>query len=143
VASLGIAMAYVDARYLRIPNSIIVLLLAAFGWGAALLWPQERSLLSAATGLALLAVCFAAFAVDWLPGGDAKALSASALLIAPTAWVPVLICLWLMTLFLLLVLGLGLRARRGASAAHGPRPNYPFGVPIGLTLTAYAILLGP
>jgi len=131
VAVLGLVMAISDARSATIPNLVPVGLLVLYGIGAAFLFPLDRSLTSGLAGAVLLVVAFALFALGLLPGGDGKALAASALVISPADWLSVILAVWLLTVFFLL-------ARR--LAGHPFTDPFPFGVPLGVALAAHALL---
>lgn len=134
VAALALGMALNDARRFEVPNSIPAGLAALFLLAAISIFPSERSLISAATGAAVFTVGFGLFIADLLPGGDAKALAAAALIVAPWDWVTVLIAFWLMTLFFGLVL---------LFQGRGKKSRFPMGLPIGLTLAGYALSTPP
>jgi prepilin peptidase CpaA len=142
---LGLAMAFHDARSLSIPNWIPALLLPLFLAAAVFFYPLERSVLAGLTGAAVLLGGFAMFLLKVLPGGDAKALAAASLFVAPTDWVMLLLSV---PVLVALTSALVIIERRRAGVRMvldeaREKSGFPLGVPIGLALAAYAILFGP
>lgn len=127
VVGFGLAMAASDAHRRRVPNTIPACLVLLFAAAAVWFFPSERSIISAAIGLAVLCIGFLLFVWAALPGGDAKALAASATLISPADWFAVLAAFWLLTLVLAL-----------AQFAIRRNGSFPLGVPIGVTVAAYS-----
>ncbi|SNS45081.1 prepilin peptidase [Tropicimonas sediminicola] len=133
-APLMLWMAYGDLRYMRIPNRLVGALVLIFVLSVPFL-PVESSMERLVAALFVLAVCFAAFAVGFFGGGDAKALAAMMLLIPPGT-----LNLFGLVLSVSIVLGLGLvltlRAAPGAQQARWvalrARGMFPMGVSIAM-----------
>ncbi len=147
---LLVVAALKDVVSFTIPNWISAALLAAFplaAWSAGLGWGEVAQ--HAAVGGVALVVGMGLFALNWIGGGDAKMLSASALWLGPVAVAPYL--LWTALVGGALAVGL-VMARKAAAQmpamAGGPKwvgaLLSPKGdVPYGVALCVGALLAFP
>jgi prepilin peptidase CpaA len=146
--ALLIAAAVSDLLTMTIPNRISLLLVGGFVMAAlAVGYPSEQILLSLAGALIVLACGFAAFALGWVGGGDAKLAAAASL------W------LGLHSIFeylLLATVGGGLLTIALLTMRSIPLPAFALGwdwltrlhdrktgVPYGIALAGAALLLYP
>lgn len=126
-----------DAVTLRIPNALIVYLLAGYAATVALTAPGWTHLAaSAAVGLAVLAAGGLLFARGWMGGGDVKLLAVTALWLGPAA-TPALMLLTaiaggVLTLMLVACRALGAHRLVGdrIAALHPPMDRVPYGIAI-------------
>lgn len=136
-----------DALSLRIPNALIVYLLAGYAANVALLRPDWADLAAnAAVGIAVLAGGALLFARGWMGGGDVKLLAVSALWLGPAA-TPAFLLLTamaggLLTLALITIHALGAHRRLGdrVAALRAPMDRVPYGIAIATAAVAAGVL---
>ncbi|WP_104017264.1 A24 family peptidase [Roseovarius nitratireducens] len=136
-----------DAVTLRIPNALILYLLAGYAATAALTGPGWADLAaSAAVGIAILAGGALLFARGWMGGGDVKLLAVTALWLEPAA-MPAFLLLTamaggLLTLALVICRALGAHRLAGDrfAALRAPMDRVPYGIAIAAAAIAVAFL---
>lgn len=84
ISPLLIYMGYSDLRYMRIPNRLVLAMLAAFAIMAPFL-PRDALLDRLLVATCVFGVGFVAFAFRLFGGGDVKALAALTLFVPPPA----------------------------------------------------------
>ena len=140
---VALAVAIFDLRYMEIPNRLTV---GAFALFAALVFttlPLDDALWRLGGAGLTLAVCFAMFATGAMGGGDAKAATAFAMLIAPVDAGVVLIMLSVIAIAsLCVIVTLKKVAFSGGQwAVWRAERRFPYGVALGLTLIVYLALV--
>ncbi|MEI4233537.1 A24 family peptidase [Roseovarius sp. D22-M7] len=146
IAGQGIAAAN-DAVRMRIPNALILYLLAGAALAATLSPPGWLDLAArTAVGLAILGGGLALFARGWMGGGDVKLLAVTALWLGPAATPGLLILTALgggvLTLALVAArsLGAGRLAGHRIAALRDPMDRVPYGIAIAAAAIAAALL---
>ncbi len=143
--------AWFDLKHLRIPNGLVLAVLAVFL--VAGLWglPLETFLWRLGAGLAVLVAGFALFAAGLIGGGDAKMAAALAPFVAWADVPPLLVLYTVVTIVLLLVLRLAMQlARHGETGWRAidqyKRPArervFPMGLIFAITITLYLLAEG-
>ncbi len=145
---LMLLTAWFDLKHLRIPNALVLAVLAVFV--VAGLWglPLEAFFWRLGAGAAVLAAGFLVFAAGLIGGGDAKMAAA----LAPfVAWddLPTLLVLYtVVTLVLLLVLRLAMQLARHRETGWRAVDQYgrparervfPMGLIFAITITLYLL----
>ena len=137
-----------DARWMRIPNLLILFLLAGYAVTATLTQPGWAVIAAhAGVGAAILAGGLVLFARGWMGGGDVKLLAVSGLWLGPAA-VPGFLVL---TALAGGILTLALIAWRALARAHqldggpiaalrDPKGRVPYGIAIAAAAIAVAFL---
>jgi len=136
-----------DAFRMRIPNALILFLLAGYALSIALSPPGWADLAaSAAVGMAILAGGMILFARGWMGGGDVKLLAVSGLWFGPAA-TPAFLLLTalaggLVTLGLVAFRAVGAPRLIGVriAALHDPSGHVPYGIAIAAAAVAVAFL---
>lgn len=136
-----------DAATLRIPNALILYLLAGYGATVALTGPGWTDLAaSAAVGIAILAFGTILFARGWMGGGDVKLLAVTGLWLGPAA-TPALLLLTaiaggLLTLGLITGRAVAAHCRGGdrVAALHASMERVPYGIAIAAAALAVVVL---
>lgn len=136
-----------DAMTMRIPNMLILYLLAGFALSTALSPPGWVDLAaSVAVGAAILAVGLILFARGWMGGGDVKLLAVTGLWLGPAATPALLILTALaggvLTLALLACHALGTHRLAGGKVAafQDPMGRVPYGIAIAAAAIAVVLL---
>lgn len=142
-----LAAAASDALWMRIPNALILCLLAGYAVTTALSppgWIEFAA--SAAVAGAILATGAALFAGGVMGGGDVKLLAVTGLWIGP-AETPALLVLTalaggVLTLGLVFCRAVGLQRLAGGriAALHHPMDRVPYGIAIAAAAVAVAVL---
>lgn len=146
IAGQGYAAAS-DALRMRIPNALILYLLAGFAITVAVAPPGWLVLAThAGVGLSILAGGLVLFARGWMGGGDVKLLAVTGLWLGPAA-TPALLLLTalaggLLTLLLMLAraFGAGRLAGGRIAALCDPMDQVPYGIAIAAAAIAVVIL---
>jgi len=136
-----------DAFRMRIPNALILFLLAGYAFFVALSPPGWADLAaSAAVGMAILAVGMILFARGWMGGGDVKLLAVSGLWFGPAA-MPAFLLLTalaggLVTLGVIAFRATGAHRHSGGwiAALHDPSGRVPYGIAIAAAAVAVVFL---
>ena len=147
--ALLLAAALSDLLTMRIPNSLSVVLAAAFLPSAFAAGVDPVTIgLHYAAGVGVLAVCFALFAMNWIGGGDAKLAGAIAVWTGP--FVPLLewailatVLGGVLTLFILAVRRIPLPVALAAQAWIARLHDTKTGVPYGIALSGAALAMAP
>ncbi|MFO7757067.1 MAG: prepilin peptidase [Roseovarius sp.] len=146
IAGQGIAAAS-DAVRMRIPNALILYLLAGAALCAALAGPGWLDLAARmAVGLSVLAGGLILFSKGWMGGGDVKLLAVTALWLGPAATPGLLILTALgggiLTLALIVAraFGAGRLAGHRIAALRDPMDRVPYGIAIAAAAIAIALL---
>lgn len=145
---LMLLTAYFDLKHLRIPNFLVLAVLAVFlitgFWGL----PLETFLWRLGAGAIVLAVGFVLFAAGLVGGGDAKMAAALAPFVAVDDVAPLLLLYAVVTLILLLVLRLAMQLTRHRETGwrgvdQYARPSrervFPMGLIFAITITVYLV----
>jgi prepilin peptidase CpaA len=140
--------AFSDLFTMRIANWLVIAIAVAYfvmALVAQLEWPAIA--VAAGTAAGVLAVAFTFFALNWIGGGDAKLVSASALWIGLGLLLQYLIYVALLggalTLIILALRRFPLPARLARHAWIDKLHNPKTGVPYGIALAIAAILVYP
>lgn len=136
-----------DAMRMRIPNPMILFLLAGYAVTVMLVRPEWTSVASnVATGFAVLMGGMLLFARGWMGGGDVKLLAVSGLWLGPVA-TPALLLLTaiaggVLTLVVLACRILGAHRLGGTriTGLHDPNGRVPYGIAIATAAIAVAFL---
>ncbi|GGB94953.1 pilus assembly protein CpaA [Marivita lacus] len=136
-----------DAMRMRIPNLLILFLLAGYAVTVMLVRPEWASVASnVATGFAVLMGGMLLFARGWMGGGDVKLLAVSGLWLGPVA-TPALLLLTaiaggVLTLVILACRTLGAHRLGGTriTGLHDPNGRVPYGIAIATAAIAVAFL---
>lgn len=136
-----------DAMTLRIPNALILYLVAGYAATVALTGPGWADLAaSAAVAFVLLAGGAVLFARGWMGGGDVKLLAVTALWLGPAA-TPALVLLTaiaggLLTVVIVTLRALGADHLLGGSVAalRAPMDRVPYGIAIAAAAIAVVFL---
>jgi prepilin peptidase CpaA len=136
-----------DALRMRIPNALILYLLAGFVITVAVSQPGWVDLVAhLAVGLALLGGGVVLFARGWMGGGDVKLLAVTGLWLGPAA-MPALLLLTalaggLLTLVMIVARALGAHRLAGGriAALRDPMDRVPYGIAIAAAAIAVVIL---
>ncbi|MGD9861679.1 MAG: prepilin peptidase [Pseudodonghicola sp.] len=135
-----IGMIWTDVSQLRIPNAFSKIGLGLFLLSAPLLGPEE-TVTRISIAVLCFAICFAAFALRLLGGGDAKILPV-VMLFVPGGLIQFYLLLFAAALAVGLLLIQGSRLLFGRSgprlAALQTQRDFPMGVSIGLSGLALA-----
>jgi prepilin peptidase CpaA len=148
---LMLLTAWFDLKHLRIPNALVLAVLAVFL--VAGLWglPLETFLWHLGAGVVVLAAGFALFAAGLVGGGDAKMAAALAPFVAWHDVAALLVLYTVVTLVLLLVLRLAMQLARHSTTgwravdqyARPPRERvFPMGLIFAITITLYLLAEG-
>ncbi len=136
-----------DAMRMRIPNPLILFLLAGYAIMVVASRPDWTDLAgSVAVGIAILVGGMFLFARGWMGGGDVKLLAVSGLWLGPSATPALLILTALsggvLTLALLACRALGAHRLAGSRIASLRDPNgrVPYGIAIATAAIAVAFL---
>jgi len=146
IAGQGLAAAS-DALRMRIPNALILYLLAGFVITVAVSQPGWVDLVAhLAVGLALLGGGVVLFARGWMGGGDVKLLAVTGLWLGPAA-MPALLLLTalaggVLTLAMIVARALGAHRLAGGriAALRDPMDRVPYGIAIAAAAIAVVIL---
>lgn len=131
---LLLAAAYCDLRYMKIPNLISLVLVAAFLLGAAVQPMPDLAFRLMAAGITLV-VGFGAFALRLFGGGDVKLLAALMLYVPAEGFGPFT---YVFSAAMLLGMGFVLLARRIPRSGEGTwkflagKREFPMGISIAL-----------
>jgi prepilin peptidase CpaA len=136
-----------DALRMRIPNALILYLLAGFVITVAVSQPGWVDLVAhLAVGLALLGGGVVLFARGWMGGGDVKLLAVTGLWLGPAA-MPALLLLTalaggVLTLAMIVARALGAHRLAGGriAALRDPMDRVPYGIAIAAAAIAVVIL---
>ena len=136
-----------DALRMRIPNALILYLLAGFAITAALAQPSWIDLAAhVLVGLTILSGGLVLFARGWMGGGDVKLLAVTGLWLGPTATPALLILTALaggvLTLAMIVARALGAHRLAGGriAALRDPLDRVPYGIAIAAAAIAVVIL---
>lgn len=136
-----------DAMTMRIPNMLVLYLLAGFALSLTVSQPGWGDLAaSLAVGGAILAVGLLLFARGWMGGGDVKLLAVTGLWLGPAATPALLILTALaggvLTLALLACHAFGAHRRAGGkfAAFQDPVGRLPYGIAIATAAIAVVLL---
>jgi len=135
-----------DALRMRIPNALILYLLAGFAITFAVLHPGLLALVThVAVGLTILGGGLILFARGWMGGGDVKLLAVTGLWLGPAA-TPALLLLTalaggVLTLAMILARALGAHRLAGGriAALSDPTDRVPYGIAIAAAAIAVVI----
>ncbi|MFD2237897.1 A24 family peptidase [Aureimonas populi] len=134
-----------DIRSMTIPNRLCLFLVAAFAVSALAAGMAPAAIgIHALTGLLVLALTFCLFALNWMGGGDAKLIAATALWFGPGAGLAdyVLLSALFGGALTLCLLGARALARPATGIVFLDRLLHPrTGVPYGVALGAAGIIV--
>lgn len=82
---LLVAMAVADMAWMRIPNALVLTMIALFAVSAPMSLTLEETIFRIAVAVAVFGIGFVAFALNVVAGGDVKALAALMLFVPSSA----------------------------------------------------------
>lgn len=135
-------MAYGDLRRLRIPNRLVLTMVAVFVLSAPFLLELPEVGLRIAAAVAIYLVGLAGFALRLWSGGDVKAISAL-MLFLPSSTLVIYAFTFSASMLVGIVLVLSLRAIVGTPDSRWSSLRPQAGFPMGLSIALSGVLLPP
>lgn len=134
-APLLVAMAFGDFRWMRIPNALVLTMLALFALSAPFTLTLEEVTIRVIVAAVVFLLGFAAFAFNVMAGGDVKGLAAL-MLFVPTAQLATFGFTFSFAMLVGMGFALGLRHAFGSPDSRfvslATKKGYPMGVSIAL-----------